>query len=131
MSDTPPRSRSIGETANQLVSAVAVQNDRLEANNVAIVNLTATTRRSRRLIHVLAVSLVFDVLLSLGLAYLFGQNRDAVRQACRDGNLTRAGSVQLWEGIAEASPPSTPEQKQRTDAVLALVHQTYAPRDCG
>ena len=138
--DTPPptpRRQTIAETANQLVGAVGVMNDRLEATNVSMVNLAAVTRRSKRQIRVLAVSLVFDVLLSVGLAFALSrskeavdQNREAVRVACVEANRSRAGSVALWEGIAAAAPPSTPEQQQRTDAVLALVHQTYAPRDC-
>lgn len=131
MMDDDAATPTMRAAAERLTSTLAVQNDRLEATNAAIVNLTTTTRRSRRLIRILAVSLVFDVVLSLGLAYALNQNREAGRAACRESNETREGSIALWEGIANAAPATTPEQHQRTDAVLALVHRTYAPRDCG
>lgn len=137
MSDVPPRS-SLSETANRLIGAVGEMNERLEATAIrldatvsALSDVADATRRSRMLIRFLAVSLVFDVLLSLGLAFLYNDNREAVREACREGNSTRAGSIALWEATIAGSPTTTPEQQARTERFEAKLHEVYAPRDCG
>jgi|SRR5881394_1399520 len=137
MSEFPPRP-SLDDTANQLVGMVGVQNERLAENNAAtaentaaIADLTDATRHNRWWIRVLIVSLIFDVLITVALGFLYNDNRTALRAACREGNLTRAGSTQLWESVVSDQPATTAEQKARTDQFLAKLHEVYAPRHCG
>ncbi len=114
-----------------------------------IVNLTAYGRRNRRLIRLLAVSLVLDVVLSLGLgwvAFNAKEASDSARRAttaaalvatdahatCLTSNEARAVQHDLWKYVLNV-PPSRPltatESGQRAQ-FRTYIDATLAPRDC-
>lgn len=110
------------------------------AGSSTIAHLTAASRRNRRLIQFLAVSLAFDVLLSFVVAGLAWRAEAVAEQAnsiqarqkatCLSGNETRAGQLQLWAYVLDITPPSTPEEKLRADQFRAYVGKLFAPRKC-
>src|SRR5205085_7345051 len=84
------------------------------AGSSSIHALEAASRRNLRLIRLLVGSVVFDILLSVGLGYetlktyqLAQQASSLERQArvaCLAGNDARAGQVQLWGYILDLPP---------------------------
>lgn len=107
--------------------------------------LAATVRyghRNRHLIVGLAVSLVVDVALTVALAVVAVQARDATDAAarvhdrqvatCESGNDARAAQIQLWNYLLSVPPvrPLTAEQKQQITQFRAYVHRVFAARDC-
>lgn len=121
-------------------------NKQLEANPIdqQISNLTRADQRNRRHIILLALSLLFDLVLSLVLAYGWHTNhnlairaetnRDAIVRGCETSNEARAKNKQLWAYILELPTPDgqprTPEQQKRLDDFRMFVDDTFAPRDC-
>lgn len=101
-------------------------------------------RRNRHLIWGLAVSLVFDVLLSVALFITFitagnaqdtaDRNRQAQVSSCESGNQTRQASVSLWTYIldtVEKSPQNQTEERRKQIADFRhYMLDAYASRDC-
>jgi hypothetical protein len=104
-------------------------------------------RRNRHLIILLAISIVFDLILSVALGVVAVGAHNAsdratvatsgVKANCQTGNTVRAEEVQLWDyiiGVSNSQPPPpgrTPEQqKQIVDQFLDHLHTIFAPRDC-
>lgn len=100
-----------------------------------IKGLRGQTIRQRRLIRLMAVSLVLDVCLSLGLGALFlkaNSSDEKTRASCLAGNETRASQVTLWDHvIGELRGPSpTPERAHQLDDFRTFVLTTFEPRVC-
>lgn len=108
--------------------------------------LYTTAEQHRRTIRVLTVSLVFDILLSLGLgAGLYRANvaslqaKQAQKAACESGNEFKRLDLQRWNFIINLSasnpvPNQTPAQKQQAAANLKTFQNFLsiadAPRSC-
>lgn len=104
--------------------------------------LIKVSRRSQRMLRWLAVSLVFDVLLSIALgivairaqqaADLANSAQSHAYQACLSANEGRIGQVNLWTYLLHLPtvPPRTPEQQQQVDEILVYVKNLYAPVKC-
>lgn len=109
-------------------------------------------QRNRRLIRTLAVSLVFDVILSVFLGVVAiqantasnkasdatsvaAQNRVNARIACEVGNQSRAAQIQLWGYVISLAstrdkPPPTPQELARIKKFEAYVNVVFQARDC-
>lgn len=105
--------------------------------------------RNRHLIWVLAVSLVFDIIMSVLFAFVAvqasnasdratkatsaaAQNRQNARVSCIAGNEARAAQVNLWTYVLDLSerPNQTPDQTKRIDDFRKYIHIVFAQRDC-
>lgn len=99
--------------------------------------------RSRNYIRMLAMSLVFDICLSVGLGLVAWrtnhsaeQARQATIAACESGNNVRKAELQLWDYVLSFPPTQTetPQQKAQREVQTAkfrdYVHKTFATRDC-
>lgn len=112
------------------------------AGSADIKALVLASRRNQRMIRLLAISLAFDVLLTLALAVVTVQTEMVVRQAnslqaqahatCLASNEARAGQVTLWHHLLDLPPaaPRTPEQQEQADAFGRYVDHLFAPRQC-
>lgn len=122
---------------------------RLENNPIddAISVLTRDAARRRRQVIALTISLVLDILLTIGLAALSVQtsetannaqrNQNSIVASCKAGNDFRATEAALWEHILAIQPVSTdltPEQQAQRDKIVAdfktYLKTAFAPRDC-
>lgn len=97
--------------------------------------LSSYGRRNRRLIRLLTVSVVMDVVLSLGLAYVFvrsNANSNKLRDQCITRNEARANNVKLWDHILEITPDSAdPVAHQRRVDFKAFIDKTFEQTPCG
>lgn len=124
---------------------IVQRNDRLDeqiAGSSSIHALEQASRRSRRMIHLLAFSLAFDILLSIGLGVLaLRANQLAIeansieeraRSTCLSSNEARAGQMQLWHHVLDLPPtaPRTAAQQQQADQFGRYVDNLFAPRKC-
>lgn len=122
---------------------------RLVTLNTNIEDLTKYGRKNRKFIRWLAASLIFDVVLSLGLGTVALNARSAsdhARQAtsaahvnaqnahttCVSGNESRKLNRELWQYVLSV-PPSTPQtadQLKVRQQFQVYIDKTFAPRDC-
>lgn len=105
--------------------------------------------RNRHMIWALAISLMFDILMSVLFAFVAiqasnasdrateatsaaAQNRQNARVSCIAGNEARAAQVNLWNYVLDLSrrPNETPEQTKRIDDFRKYVHIVFAQRNC-
>lgn len=104
--------------------------------------LLEADRRNRLRIRILTVSIILDIVLTVGvtvlsyhtnqLTHLAQSNREAVIANCETANESRANNKQLWD-FAFALPTTqtpTPEQQANLEKFKAKVNQTFAQRDC-
>lgn len=113
----------------------------------SIAVLIEGAKKQRRQIIILSVSLVLDVLLTLGLGLLFNQthqntmatqnNSATIVANCEVGNEFRRTEAALWEHVLSLQPVMTnltPEQQVRRDKTVSdfknYLATTFAPRDC-
>jgi hypothetical protein len=132
--------------ANALANALDTLRDELaESNAQANARLDAQTtygRRNRRMIWVLVGSVVFELLLTVVIAFVAVQAGNASDKAtrahdqqvatCQTTNEARANNKKLWDYLLDL-PPATPRtsvQDEQLDSFRAYVGRTFAPRDC-
>lgn len=131
------------ENASRTLAGVRGLQKDMEDLGDEIRDLKKANAQSRRLIRMLAVSLVFDVCLSIGLGLVAwrsnhsaDQARKATIAACESGNAVRKAEVQLWDYVLTFPPsrPETPQEKttreQQTKKFQDYVHMTFAQRNC-
>lgn len=120
--------------------------EKLEHNPIdeQIAALIKADARRKRQIFLIILSLVFDLILSLFLAFGWHTNhnlairaetnRDAIIRGCEISNDSRAKNKQLWAYILQLpssdGQPRTPEQQKRVDDFKMFVDDTFAPRNC-
>lgn len=122
----------------------AALNKELEENpiDVQVEALARADKRQARQVVILAVTVVFDVLLTIGFGYITlrthelanqaENNRVALTRNCETANDSRKNNRALWDYILAIPTPNAPtvdQQKNRTD-FKAFVDKTFAPRDC-
>jgi hypothetical protein len=112
------------------------------AGSADIDALVKSSRRNRTVIKWLAASLIFDLLLTLGLGVLAVEtyrqevqaNSIAARahDSCVAANEGRAAQVQLWDYILALPPaaPPTPAQERQREQFRVYIGQTFAQRPC-
>lgn len=123
--------------------------EKLKDNSIdkSVEILVNDAKKRNRQILILAISLILDVVLTVGFAILSIQaqktaaatrsNREAVVTSCKTGNEFRKTEGQLWEHILSIQPVFnnlTPEQQTQRDQTVAnfkkYLATTFAPRDC-
>lgn len=104
--------------------------------------LVKDAARSKRRMRILTISVIFDILLTIGLAtvsfktselaHLAQSNKQAVLANCQTANESRKNNRDLWEFAFSLPPnqPPTPEQTQRIAEFKKFVAKTFAERDC-
>jgi uncharacterized protein YgbK (DUF1537 family) len=122
---------------------------RLAKDAEQIRELLVYGQQNRRLIRLLAISIAFDVMLTVAggfLAFTAHMNSDLARQAtssaaqtqqsqhtaCLSGNNARATEIQLWNYILGlvSQTPQTPAQLSEVDQLRRYLASTFAPRNC-
>lgn len=105
--------------------------------------LAQKTSTNRRLIKLLALSVVFDILLSIGLgfigfkAYTAGTEAKAATvvahvsavASCQAGNEFRRDDRSRWQRIIDITPVAQ-RQTPQVQAFIAVINRTDALRDC-
>jgi hypothetical protein len=132
---------------SELVDAVRGMTVELAGLRADTQELRAYGTRNRRLIRVMAASLVFDVLLSLGLAFAVHRAQEASDRAsraasatvvtCRSSNEARAVQTDLWDyiltqfnqSIAE-TPAESAERSVNVGKFKVYIATAFAQRDC-
>jgi uncharacterized paraquat-inducible protein A len=92
--------------------------------------------RNRRMIRVMLVSLLFDVILTIGVGTVAIQAHtatSAVTQRCVAGNAYKTNDKKLWVALLNLEPQAaaTPAERAATARVLALVDKTDTQAKCG
>lgn len=123
---------------------------KLEDNPIddAIATLLKDAQKRRRQIIALAISLMLDLWLTIGLAFLSIQARntaiavqnskDSIVASCEAANEFRLTEAALWNHILAIEPvverELTPEEQARQDKTVAdfrvFLETTFAPKDC-
>lgn len=117
---------------------------KLEVNPIdeQIATLTAADSRRRGQVRLLAISLVLDLLLTIGFGFVTVRtnrlanqaenNRDSILRNCITANESRANNKKLWDYlfVQTASNPRTPQQAEAIAEFRDFVNETFAPRDC-
>lgn len=121
MSDQPDKLERLEEIMDQIEAPVT--------------KLYVNQRQHRKVIRALAVSLVFDIFLSLGLGALAFTTRSDVAQRakaqCIAGNDFRRLDLERWNFILNLSgPPKTEQQKQTAAVFRSYIDQADAQRPC-
>ncbi len=119
-------------------------NDELERNpiDVQVEALAQADKRQRRQVLILAFTVAFDVLLTIGfgfitlrtheLANLAETNKTALIRNCETANDSRKNQRELWAYVIKLTPiqPRTDEQTARANDLQAFVNKTFAERNC-
>lgn len=113
--------------------------------NEAVDVLIKDAKKRNQQITILAFTIILDVILTFGLAYLSFQTQEIASQAennkqalvrnCETTNAARANNKELWDYLLSipADPEDTPrtiEQQEQLDKFKDFVDKTFAPRDC-
>lgn len=122
-------------------------NKKLEHNPVdeAVAALIKADQRRRGQILLLFISIAFDLILSIFLAFGWQanhqlalraeSNHDAIVRSCETSNEARAKNKELWTYILSLPPSndgkaSTPEQQKRVEDFKAFLDDTFKIRNC-
>lgn len=147
MSTTEDELQILAEQAGALATAVTQLNTDMSDQ---VRRLGEVVRRDRRMTKLLIISVILDVILSLGMGYVAITATRADSQAhtnstnakitCEVGNQARAAQINLWEYILNLSanspqtPPPTAAQKHAQEELIRKFRiyllQVFAPRDC-
>lgn len=119
-------------------------NDKIAGSDLdqAVAALLADAKKRRRQIRLLFISIILDILLTIGLTGLSfvthqlasnAENaQDAIINNCRVGNEARANNKQLWTYLLNLPTPNAPtlEQQKIRQQFSDFVDKTFAARDC-
>lgn len=109
---------------------------KLNAIEAPVTQLFVSQRQHSRVIRMLAVSLVFDILLSLGLGFVAFKTRSDVtaraKATCEAGNEFRRLDLERWNFIINLSTPKeqTPEQARQSAVFKSFIDQADAQKQC-
>lgn len=128
---------------SELLTAIADMTGEAQALRKEVIELKSYGKKSRRLIRIVAVSVVFDILVSVGLFFgyrrtqeLSSQASSAVVATCLSGNESRRIQTDLWHTLLSLppSPGQTPEQKkyleEQTAKFKSYIDTAFKQRDC-
>jgi hypothetical protein len=127
-------------TAHGLIASVKSLGDDVRG-------LAAAVRRSRILIRITIIGMLVDVLattaavVAISVASHANSRADQAEAraaanhasnlaACRGGNVTRHGEIQVWKHLVVLAPPTTAKGRRLDNEFLAYVAGVWAPRDC-
>ncbi len=117
---------------------------KLEKNPIdeQIATIAKDVHRGKRNQVILALSILLDLLLTVGFGYLAIQssatasraesNETALIARCEETNKARVKNAALWNYLIDQSEPAprTPEQQKFRDDFITLKNETFAPTDC-
>lgn len=109
----------------------------LERLESPVTQIYVNQRQHKRVLRVLAVSLVFDILLSIGLGALALKTRGDVsvktRATCVASNEFRRLDLERWNFLLSLQPTTkqTPQQQQNLALFRGFINQADALRPCG
>jgi hypothetical protein len=124
---------------NELVFAINQMTEEVSGLRSETKHLSKLGAKNRMLIKVLGASVVFDVLLSLGLVYAVdrvNKANSAQLATCRAGNVARAVQSDLWNFVLTIPPAEsmTPEEVVRRAENVAkfkvYIGTAFAQRNC-
>lgn len=104
--------------------------------------LVKDANKSKRRFRILTISVILDILLTIGLAYLSFKtsetahlaqtNKAALIANCETANESRKNNRDLWEFAFSLTPTQaqTDEQKAQNQKFKDFVAITFAQRDC-
>lgn len=131
------------DVTGELVGALR---DELAGLRTDIAAYAAKSRRDRRIVRTLAVSVVFDIVLSAGLYVGLRKADNAAREAgrasstnvvnCVSGNESRRIQAELWNTVLQFPPPAgeTAEAKTQREAQTArfkdYIAKAFEQKDC-
>lgn len=129
--DPLARMEELGRALNEVAANLATEREAWQ-------KVAAEGRKTRHLTIGLAVSIVFDVVLTVVIAILTvnaldqGSTLHASQLAsCSISNTTRVEQQQLWVYLFQLSgPPKTAQAKAQEQKFLAYVDKTFAPVNC-
>jgi len=128
--------------AAALAREIAGLKDELFGLRMSIAGYVARGKQTRRMVRALAASVVFDVLLSAGLAYGIHRAETAAAEAgrasstqvvnCKAGNESRKIQSELWGTVLALNPagPVSAEEQARLDKFTAYITEAFELRDC-
>lgn len=125
----------------------AVLDKKLQNNAIddAVAALIKADQRRKGQILLLFISIAFDLILSVFLAFGWQanhqlalraeSNHDAIVRSCETSNEARAKNKELWNYILSLPPSndgnaSTPDQQKRVNDFKAFLDDTFKIRDC-
>lgn len=123
----------------ELTAAVTALHTDLNDLRYDLNSVTLYGTRSRRLIRAAAISIVLDVVLSLGLGWISFQAREASHNAataiktnCVSSNEARKTQIDLWTAVfaLPSTKPPTEQAARDYDWLKAHISVIFAPRDC-
>ena len=144
MSDMPGGHSPLGADPLQTARDLS---DALNAMTRQLGDVKATVRRSRRFIIALAISLVLDVALTIGVTVAAFEANNASGKAsatitqlhasnlaaCRQTNMNRGQDTAVWNKLlADLAPPKARTRKVRRElsGINKLIRIKDSPHDC-
>lgn len=109
---------------------------------MAVAVLVQDAKKRKRQVRLLTLSIVLDILLTIGLFYQSHRtaqlasradsNSAAILRSCETSNEARANNKQLWGFLLSLPTPNAPtiQEQANRDKFAAYVNMTFAPRDC-
>lgn len=104
----------------------------------AVEVLVKDAKKRKRNEKILAISILLDVLLTLGLGLVSIQthriavkadtNRNALIRTCESGNEARKNNREIWDYVLEITANAPPNAQR--EKFISKVNATFAPRDC-
>lgn len=108
----------------------------------AVAALVRADKRRKSQILLLFISITFDLVLSVFLAFGWQSNHRLAVQAdtnkaaiirnCETANESRKNNREIWNFVLDltANTPRDAEASQTRDRFVAKLDETFAPRDC-
>lgn len=108
----------------------------------AVATLVKDAQKRKRQVRLLTISILLDILLTIGLGVVSvnthsiatqaENNQQAIMRSCETSNDARANNKQLWTFALTLPTPNVPtlQQQINRDKFEAFVNKTFAPRDC-
>lgn len=108
----------------------------------AVISLAKTAKQNRNRIRLLAISIILDILLTIGLGLLAVQthttankaesNSQALVASCQSVNDARANNKTLWDYLLSLPTPIAPtlQQQQVRNQFSVFLNKTFAQKNC-
>lgn len=108
----------------------------------AVTILIKDAKKRKRNEKILAVSVILDILLTIGFGFITIRthrlavqaetNRNSIVRTCQSSNEARANNKLLWDHIIDITnkPPASPEETKGRIDFKAFIDKTFEQRDC-
>jgi len=139
-------SEMAGEHPDEVITTVKIIRETMDTIGKSLTAIENYGKRTRQISVALILSLVLDILLTIGVAVL---STNAISQSdstraiqhsnCLSANEARADQIKLWNtfiaiATEHPSPNETPQQKRNAQEeitqILSFVKSTFHPLSC-